>query len=74
MLYRVVKRVKKNFDEVYTREKQTSEICIDFGDVKIEIIESDLGRKVTPYVFIRTKSCTYSADLDTFVKRCIGVW
>ena len=77
MKYKTLKRVTKSYLEIFSREKETKEICIDFGDSRIIITEHQFGDPIdVPHLFITVPDtgAVWSMDLNTFFKRLTGVY
>ena len=69
MKYKVIKKINKNYDIKYTKEKDTQEIQLTFGNCKIYISEQQFGCRHTPYVDIVTSKCTYSMSLNDLLHK-----
>ena len=75
MQYKSLKRVTKSYSEIFTEKEETYEIHIKVKGIDIYIIEQQCGIPLqTPQINIHVpyKHCTYSMDLNTFLKRIIG--
>lgn len=70
--YKALKRVTKNFDTKFSRERETDEIEITIGDITLNITEQQYGVKTPPYVYLTTKDCTYQMSFETFIKNAIS--
>jgi hypothetical protein len=71
MKYRTLERITRNFDQVYSRQKETKEIHIDLGDdVTLSITEHQMGSPIKEsYITIGIEDRgSYSMDLSTFIK------
>ena len=75
MKYRTLKRITRNFDQVYSRQKETKEIHIDLGDdTTLYITEHQMGSPIKePHITIGIEDRgSYSMDLSTFIKTITG--
>ena len=82
MKYKFFKRITRNYEEKFSKEKKTDEIHIDVNGVKIYITEHQCGYSLDkPYVtiFIPKEYSnyngigSYSMDFDTFIKKAIDL-
>lgn len=70
-----LKRIKKYYEEVYSKFKRTNEIHIQVNDennneVELQIMDHQYGLPLSiPHVEIITSKCTYSMDWDVFIKK-----
>ena len=70
-----LKRIKKNYEEVYSGFKQTNEIRIQVKDenndkVELQITDHQYGLPLSmPHVEIITSNCSYSMNWDMFIKK-----
>lgn len=72
MKYRAFKKCTKDYDEKFTREKETKELQIDIKDkIRIHFEEHQLGMDLNePHVtFHIPGGYSYSMDLSEFIKR-----
>ena len=72
MKYRAFKKCTKDYDEKFTREKETKELQIDIKDrILIHFEEHQLGIDLNePHVDIAISGgYSYSMDLSEFIKR-----
>lgn len=75
MFYKVLKRVTKGFDEIFTKEKQTHEIHLRIGDSIIHITEQQVGSVFSPphppqiEIYVPDKQCSYGMDYNTFLEK-----
>lgn len=74
MKYKTFKCMR-NFDELFTREKETKEIQIEIDEVKVGITEHQFGLPINkPYVNITIKGKgVWSMDFSTFIKKAINM-
>lgn len=70
MKYKVFKKCK-DYEEIYTKEKEAKALDIELDEVTIWITEQQLGTPIRePHVEIAIKGdCSYSMDLSTFIKK-----
>lgn len=71
MKYRFLKRVTKNYDEKFSKEKKTDEIRLNVNGVVISIAEHQVGIPLDePYIHISIPNgYSYGMDFNTFVKK-----
>lgn len=69
MKYKTFKKFnKKNYDEIYTKEKETKAIQIETGGTIILIEEQQLGSPIKPHITIFTENGSHSMNLSTLIK------
>lgn len=68
MKYTTSNKITRLFGNLFTRKKQTDEICIDVGGVTLLISEHQEGNKIPPYVNLFTEDCTYAMTFDSLIK------
>ena len=71
MKYRAFKKCTKDYDEEFTREKETKELQIQIGDkFALYIEEHQMGIDLTePHIeFVVSGKGSYSMDLSEFIK------
>ena len=73
MEYKILKRVTKNYDEKFSKERQTNEIHLSVGGVKVFITEQQMGCALNkPHIMIWVPNgYSYCMDFDTFIKNAI---
>ena len=71
MKYQILKRVTKDYEEVFTKERKIEEIHISIKDVDITITEQQLGNKFNEAEIIidLPNNYTYVMDWSTFIKK-----
>lgn len=71
MRYEVLKRVTRNFEEKFSKEKQTNEIHININGFDIFITEQQCGYLISePHVTIFVPNgYSYGMDFNTFIKK-----
>ena len=71
MKYKAFKKCTKNYEEIYTKEKETKEIHIELDGIIICITEHQLGLPIKePYVNIIVEDgWSYGMDLSEFIKK-----
>lgn len=71
MKYRAFRKCTKDFEEIYTKEKETKELEIELDGITIWITEHQLGMPIDkPYIEISVKNgMTYGMDLSTLIKK-----
>lgn len=75
MIYKVLKRVTKGFEEIFTKEKQTQEIHLKIGDSRIYITEQQVGDVFSPphpphiEIYVPEKQITYGMDYNAFLDK-----
>lgn len=75
MIYKVLKRVTKNFEEIFSKEKQTHEIQLKIGDSQIYITEQQCGSVFSPphpphiEIYVPEKKITYGMDYNDFLDK-----
>lgn len=71
MRYEVLKRVTRNFEEKFSKEKQTNEIHININGFDIFITEQQCGHLISePHVTIFVPNgYSYGMDFNTFIKK-----
>ena len=71
MKYRAFRKCTKDYEEIYTKEKETKELQIELDGIKIYITEHQVGIPIKePHVEILIKNeCGYSMDLSTLIKK-----
>ena len=70
MKYKTFKKCTKDFEEIYTKEKETKAIEIELDGINIFITEQQLGSPLKePHIEISVADgYTYSMDLLTLIK------
>lgn len=70
MKFRAFKKCK-NYEDIYTKEKETKELQIELNGIIIYITEHQFGRPIKePYVEITIKDdCSYGMDLSQLIKK-----
>lgn len=64
-----LKKVKKNFEEVY-KESETKQVNIKIGDCEIFITEQQVGVDLSePHVIICTPKASYHMDFEHFISQ-----
>lgn len=64
-----LKKVKKNFEEVY-KESETKQINIKIGNYELFITEQQAGLDLAePYVILSTPKASYNMDFDCFISQ-----
>ena len=71
MKYKVLKRVTRNYDEKFSREKQTDEMHINVRGIGIIITEQQCGHSLSePHITIYAPNgCVYEMDFNTFINK-----
>lgn len=70
MKYKVFKKCNKNYEEIYTREKETKEVQLDLDKVRILITEHQCGiptGETWIEIAVKDKSTTYCMSLTSFI-------
>ena len=70
MKFRAFKKCK-NYEDIFTKEKETKELQIELDGIKVLIIEHQFGSLLKePYVEISIKDdCSYGMVLSEFIKK-----
>lgn len=70
MKYRVFKKCK-DYEDIYSKEKETKELQIELDGIKIYIMEHQFGMPIKePYMEIVIKDgWSYSMNLSQFIKK-----
>lgn len=70
MRYKALKKVTKDYDEIWSKERETDEIQINTHGVEIDITEQQVGVPLQqPYVNIYIDGITYSMNWDVFLNK-----
>ena len=71
MKYRAYRRCTRNFEEVYTAERETKALEIELDGVKLWITEQQFGLPIgKPQIEISVKDgSSYNMDLSTLIKK-----
>ena len=70
MKYQTFKKFReKDYNEIYTKEKETKSIIIDVDGVYIRIDEQQFGSPIKPHIEISVKGCSYCMNVSELIKR-----
>lgn len=71
MKYKAFRKCTKDFEEIYTKEKETKELAIELDGIKIWITEHQFDKPIKePYIEIAIKNGNhYYMDLMEFIKK-----
>lgn len=68
MTYKTFKKFK-NYDEIYTKEKETKSIIIEVDGLFIRIDEQQFGTPIKPHIEIGTKGRCHCMNVSELIKR-----
>lgn len=70
MKYQTFKKFReKDYNEIYSKEKETKSIIIEVDDVYLRIDEQQFGSPIKPHIEIGSKGCCYCMNVSELIKQ-----